>query len=393
LYKISCMKKVLLGLLVMMIFNSFLAQNLSDLSFGTDSTFEVLTWNIEWFPKNGQTTVNYVAQIIEELDVDVMAIQEVDDTTVFKQMIDDLEDYDYFFKSSYFAGLAYIYNNQSVVVDDIYEIYTSQPYWSPFPRSPVVMELSYLNEELIVINNHFKCCGDGVLNLSDSGDEESRRHIASTLLKQYIDTYFPNKRVFMLGDLNDILTDNQSNNVFQMYLDDPLNYAFADMNIAIGASNGWSYPSWPSHLDHILISNELFADFGNTNSVIEVIKVDDYMASWSAYDNNVSDHRPVGIKMAITPGMNRAGYADEESAFKIYPNPVSETLVFKCFIDNHSLTINIYDLQGNLIDVVGNVPSGHEIMYTVSDLAPGVYYAQFLANNNELVIKRFMVLR
>jgi len=34
-------------------------QDLEDLDFGTDSTFEILTWNIEWFPKNGEITVNY----------------------------------------------------------------------------------------------------------------------------------------------------------------------------------------------------------------------------------------------------------------------------------------------------------------------------------------------
>ena len=42
------------------------AQSLSDLSFGTDSTFEVLTWNIEWFPKNGQSTADSVKQIIKD---------------------------------------------------------------------------------------------------------------------------------------------------------------------------------------------------------------------------------------------------------------------------------------------------------------------------------------
>ena len=30
--------------------------NLDDLYFGTDSTFEVVSWNIEWFPKNGSIT-------------------------------------------------------------------------------------------------------------------------------------------------------------------------------------------------------------------------------------------------------------------------------------------------------------------------------------------------
>jgi len=66
------------------------AQDFEDLYFGTDSTFEILTWNIEWFPKNGQTTVDYVTAIIQALDVDVLAIQEVDDTDMFDQMLENL---------------------------------------------------------------------------------------------------------------------------------------------------------------------------------------------------------------------------------------------------------------------------------------------------------------
>jgi len=41
------------------------AQSIEDLSFGTDSTFEAITWNIEHFPKNGEITLDYVAQIIK----------------------------------------------------------------------------------------------------------------------------------------------------------------------------------------------------------------------------------------------------------------------------------------------------------------------------------------
>ena len=45
------MKKVLFLLLIST--QLLTAQSLEDLSFGTDSTFEVISWNIEWFPKNG----------------------------------------------------------------------------------------------------------------------------------------------------------------------------------------------------------------------------------------------------------------------------------------------------------------------------------------------------
>ena len=161
------------------------AQSIEDLSFGTDSTFEVMTWNIEWLPKNGQTTVDYLVEIIEALDVDLLAIQEVDNIDVFEQLIESLDAYDGYLESSYFAGLAYIYKPGTIQINDIYEIYTTSPYWSPFPRSPMVMDIDFMNERFIIINNHFKCCGDGILNSSNPDDEETRRYTASNLLKDY----------------------------------------------------------------------------------------------------------------------------------------------------------------------------------------------------------------
>ena len=231
------MKRILNIALLLITFSSLTAQNFDDLSFGTDSTFEVLTWNIEWFPKNGDITVNNVKNIIEALDVDVIAIQEVDDTVQFNKMADSLENYVGYLKSSWFAGLAYIYNPNTIQIDSIYEIYTSQPYWKIYPRSPMVMDLSFMDKRIIVINNHFKCCGDGILDLDNQDDEETRRYNAANLLKQYIDTNFADENVIVLGDLNDILTDKSENNVFQSIINDYENYYFADFNIAKGSSS------------------------------------------------------------------------------------------------------------------------------------------------------------
>ena len=284
--------------IVFIMMTNLSGQDLEDLNFGTDSTFEILTWNIEWFPKNGQTTVDYVIDIIQALDVDVLAIQEVDNTNMFDQMVDELTQYEGYYESAWFAGLAYIYKTDVVEINEIYEIYTTSQYWSPFPRSPMVMDMNFMGENIFIINNHFKCCGDGYLDPDDSGDEEMRRYIASNLLKEYIDTNFQNDNVIVLGDLNDILTDNPENNVFQIILNDPNNYLFSDMNIAQGASSGWSYPTWPSHIDHILITNELFDEFENDNSEIQTIKIDEYLdGGWYEYDQNVSDHRPVALKL------------------------------------------------------------------------------------------------
>jgi endonuclease/exonuclease/phosphatase family metal-dependent hydrolase len=274
------------------------AQSLKDIHFGTDSTFEVVSWNIEWFPKNGQVTADSVKTIIQSLAADVYALQEIDDTTLLKQVVSTIPGYACHFKFSHYGGLAYVYNTNTVQVNAKYEIYTSQPYWNAFPRSPQVLELTFNNEDYVIIDNHLKCCGDGVLDLNDTSDEENRRLRAVNLLKTYIDSIFSNDKVIVVGDWNDILTDPTSNNVFNSFLNDS-DYLFVDFPVALGSSANFSFPTWPSHLDHILISDELFADFSKPNSELSCIRIDDYMSSWSAYDYNISDHRPVGLKLEV----------------------------------------------------------------------------------------------
>jgi len=291
--------RIILFLILVLSTTLLKSQNLNNLGFGTDSTFEVISWNIEWFPKNGTTTSNYVETILSNLQADIYALQEIGDTTLLKSVVANIPGYECHFKSSYYGGLAYVYNANTVSINNKYEIYTSQPYWSAFPRSPQVLELTFEGEDYVIINNHFKCCGDGTLNTNDPSDEEMRRLTAVTLLKQYIDSVFINERVIVVGDLNDILTDSPTNNVFQSIINDNMNYMFTDMQIALGNPTDFSYPTWPSHLDHILITNELFIDFQNPNSEIRCIKIDDYMNNWNQYDNNISDHRPVGIKLEV----------------------------------------------------------------------------------------------
>jgi len=272
------------------------SQTLNDLSFGTDSTFDVISWNIEWFP-NSNLTADYVEIILTQLNADVYALQEIDDTTLFKQVISNLPQYECYFKSSYYGGLTYVYNVNTVQVNSKYEIYSSQPFWNAFPRKPQVLDINFNGDNYIIINNHFKCCGDGYLDINDSGDEENRRMQAVSLLKDYIDNNFNSKKVILLGDLNDIYTDQASNNVFQALLNDNNNYLLTDLDIAQSSNLNWSYPTWPSHLDHIIITNEIFNDFQNNNSLIQVIKVDSFMNSWNNYEQNVTDHRPVGLRL------------------------------------------------------------------------------------------------
>ena len=267
-------------------------------AFVADNMLNIMTWNIEWFPKDEQRTIDYVTAIIKQVNVDVLAVQELHDRDMFDRMLDSLPEYAGYYESMWFAGLAFIYKKESIDVHGIVEIYTESPYWSAFPRSPMVMDMTAYGERYLLINNHLKCCGDGILDMQDSDDEERRRYDAMNFLAEYIEGVFFSEKVIVLGDLNDNIAEESPHNVFQVFLDSPELYQFVDMDIAKGSIEDWSFPSWPSHLDHILVSDEIFPqlEFSHTYT----LKIDQYLrGGFYEYDRLISDHRPVGICLHV----------------------------------------------------------------------------------------------
>ena len=274
---------------------------------GSNTTLDIVTWNIENFPLNN-TTPTYVEEIIDSLDADIIAMQEIKGVDDFNIMVNSLTNKNWIgFRSgddegSYdenYQELAYLVNTSFVSINNNpYSILGNYGYYFAY-REPFILEFTFENIPFILINNHYKCCGDGDLNLDDSGDEETRRYTSNDLLKNYIDNYFSNANVIVVGDFNDDLTDIQENNVFQQFLNDETNYEFVDFSIANGPIYNWSFPNWPSHLDHILITNELFNNVEDIQTIL--LRENNYYTYPGVYENNVSDHQPVGIKLFFEP--------------------------------------------------------------------------------------------
>lgn len=257
---------------------------------GTNQSLDIVTFNIETFPINGYTSVIAVANLLKTIDADVYALQEIASQSGFNQLVDLMPGYSglFYLINNSDWNLAYIFKTSEITVDQAATrlLFTDSQY---FPRPPYEVKIHHkpLKTDIYIINNHLKCCG-GFEN------ELSRRN-ASSLLKEYIDLQRPDDAVVMLGDLNDEITGTDYyENPFLNFINDPDNFAFADMHIANGSQLWWSYPSWPSHIDHILITNELFS-FVDTTIVYKV------SPCYSEYSANISDHRPVGVRFSTPP--------------------------------------------------------------------------------------------
>ena len=264
----------------------------SSINIGTDSTFDIITWNIENFPKQN-STVDYLLELIPIFDADIIALQEIESATDFQNLTNSLNNYDGIVtnSASYNINLALLYSTD-LEIDSTYEIFTDD--WWSFPRSPLVAHIIWNEKDIYIIINHFKAMG--------GTENEDRRKSASEKLEDYVNEYLSVENVIILGDLNDELNEDPSNNVFQNFINDASNFKFTDMDIAYSSSSNWSYPSWPSHLDHILITNELFDEFENEGSSVQTIRLEEYFDNgWTDYEKYISDHRPVGLSLKFNP--------------------------------------------------------------------------------------------
>ncbi|TXK71202.1 endonuclease/exonuclease/phosphatase family protein [Mesonia sp. HuA40] len=362
------------------------AQYVQPINYGSSQSFEVLTWNTEWFPKNGYKSINYLTEFVDELDADLIAFQEIDDIGAFNQVANNLIKYNAVTYSSDFAGLAFLYNANVIQVLDVYEIYTSNQYWQAFPRAPLILKIDYLGEEIYIINNHFKCCGDGNLNQNDNNDEENRRLQASTLIDQYITGNLMGKKVILLGDFNDVLTDAPANNVFAPFLNNANLYLFNDLAIANGSSSQWSYPNWPSHLDHIAITQPLFASFQNPQANCSTLLLENYLSNgWQEYDQNLSDHRPVALSLP-----NSSLDIKEpkiESKIIVSPNPTQDSTKIEWSSNLLLKKIDLLDINGNLLKSYIPKHKTNTLQVNFRSFATGLYFLRFRGLKNHTIKK------
>jgi endonuclease/exonuclease/phosphatase family metal-dependent hydrolase len=244
---------------------------------GKSSKLEIATLNLENFPKEYARTLPYVSDLVLQMDVDIIALQEISSNYWLQRLVDNLPGWKGVFSPSISGtqSLAYLYKTSEIELLSLEALYTSDSY--AFPRPPLKAKFKYKSTgtSTYVINLHLKCCGDGV----------ERRKSAAVKLKDYVDTNLGNEKVIVLGDYNDVI-DLSRSQVFSVLTNDAANYKFVDMAIAKGDRANWSYPSYPSHIDHILVTNEWFSSFETAYTLKPELCI-------ALFENIATDHRPV----------------------------------------------------------------------------------------------------
>ncbi|RMH65560.1 MAG: hypothetical protein D6677_02240 [Calditrichaeota bacterium] len=255
--------------------------------YGDSTTFEIATWNMEYFPMQGAATINAYKDIIRSLNIDMYGVQEVADVDGFNTLLDSLEGWrgvlsDDVYSDGSYQKTGLLYNSRYITVSGAHTIFNGD--YKPFPRPPLyayaeVRDSRGLQYNFNVIVLHLKAF---------SGESnEARRREACDKLAAFIESEIDagaDPDFIVLGDWNDQLNDPPASNVFTAFTKKPQLFRF----LTSGLTQGSYVSSNSSLIDHILITSDSESEYDGGTT--EVRYLDNDIAN---YTGIVSDHRPV----------------------------------------------------------------------------------------------------
>lgn len=302
-------------------------------SVGSDATFDVASWNIEWFgstfngPSDEGRQLDNVVEIIEESGVDLWALQEISDAGAFDDLLARLG-HDWAGSLATNSGqqrIGFVYRTAVVQPRRVEHILESFAYEYAF-RPPLSMEATVTLPDTsfvaTVITVHMKCCSDG--------ESHARRTSASSRLKSRLDFLEADDNVIILGDLNDKIRTSITPgrpSPYTNFLEDPDRWRILTLPLEDAGTCTFCGGSQTSTIDHILVSNEWFAaaSAGTTDRHSSVIQ------GVTGFLSTTSDHVPVYSRLLPTAsGTDVVHLPDADGrtdrGLDIWPNPAGTTL-------------------------------------------------------------------
>jgi hypothetical protein len=292
---------------------------------GTDTTLEVGCWNLLNFPSDGSTTVQLYTNILQTVNLDILGVEEIGDTTAFRTLVNNLPGYGGVYSPDagwgFYQKTGFIWRRSLATLeswgvpaafdssqyhfpDDYYEedgdaqmdVASGQTVWAGRPPLEGVFRVQSPRRSLTfhLIVMHLKAG-------TWEADSQARRRCATYVLHRYVDAQVsrdPTVKYVLVGDWNDLLTDLPlETNTFRAFLEDPENYEFLTQSL-VGVAGMVSHPN--GLIDHILVNVNACPDFSAGRITILPLKSVDIPPYPTNYYNEYgSDHVPV---VAIVPG-------------------------------------------------------------------------------------------
>lgn len=261
-------------------------------SVGTPQTLEVATWNIENYPKN-DSTPSVLANLIASLDLDIVALQEVQDIEAFNELVARLRGYEGILSSHTYGDgtyqkVGYVYRSELVSMSGAFLLFSQQGY--EFPRPPFKVDVTIDNGSrsftFTSIALHLKA-GSGF-------SDRQRREEAVVLLEDHMRTTVNgpgNGSIMLLGDFNETLLGAGANVFSPLSSSDDL---YTIRTTANSTSGDISFVPSSVLLDHIVTSAELDSELTGSSAIIPRLDM-----QMTGYVGQVSDHLPVIVRVPL----------------------------------------------------------------------------------------------
>jgi endonuclease/exonuclease/phosphatase family metal-dependent hydrolase len=282
-----------------------------------DGILEAVTWNIEWYgsgngPSDDQLQTKNIVEVVDSLDADLFAFQEVADQEALKNIVQYMDGYRGFTASHVPRNqdMAFVYNTNTIdsleagPITDVREAYQNDwsYYWAS-GRTPLFFRFNYTYEN--TTREFYAVVIHGKANTSSYAESYERRQKAAEGLYYYLKDNKPDANIILLGDYNDDVDqsiyyeEQNGENVYQEtpydeFVEDTTNF---DVITEVLSESGESASiGYEDLIDHITISDELF-DEHVQNSTEVYYNPQSYIEN---YGNTTSDHLPVWAKFDIT---------------------------------------------------------------------------------------------
>jgi len=347
---------------------------------GTPTTFDVATWNTEWFgsssngPSDDALQFANVEATIAQSDIDLWAVEEIADVNDFSQLLSDLgPGFDgTLATNSGTQRIGFIYKRDVVHVRSVKHILEQFDFAT---RPPLELEADItvgdttLTVTFIVV--HMKAFND-----ISSYD---RRVDGSQRIKNHIDfTTLANSRVMVMGDFNDELLDSITPgqpSPYDNFLQDTDDYFFPTLSLEQAGIKTW-IPGSGSNIDQILITNDLVPNYviNSVNTYIEL------QSLFLPYTTTTSDHLPVYARFDFARSTATEGGIELPTQPLLqtgYPNPFRTTTKIKYKLPGTvDAQLVVYNMLGRKVATLfeGTQTAGtHEAVFDASALPPGVF--------------------
>jgi len=368
-----------------------------------DQTFDVVTWNVEWFgsggngPDDTDLQLTNVITVVETIDADLYALQEISSETQFLALVDSLDEYSGFWAdySSQTQNTAYLYKSSVInsVNSGLLEAGQQEFDWAF--RLPLFFEFDAtvegITRRIHAYNVHAKALADQ--------ESYERRVLASLRMKVYLDNNRQDDNVIFLGDYNDQLFTSTFNNEVSPYD----NFVEDDTYFKVTASleqrglNSYIAGQNQSMIDHITVTNELVEDH------IEGAQRVENPSYIGSYISTTSDHAPVWTRFDFSRSLVSIDDPLSESprSFELnqnYPNPFNpNTNISFTLPERADVSLKVYDVMGRQVATLANNRSftggSHTLSFDASTLASGMYIYRLTMDNGMTLSRKMMIVK